>query len=52
MVDLNITPCVIIKVIADYDYNVTDYDYIASVNDDYDWLMSWDHHHVDLIDKS
>jgi len=37
---INQTPWVIVKVIADYDYiyNVTDYDYIASGNDDYDYL--------------
>ena len=36
----NQTPCVIVKVIADYDYiyNVIDYDYIASGN--YDYLKS------------
>ena len=33
----NQTPCVIMKVIADYDYiyNIINYDYIASGNDDY-----------------
>ena len=38
----NQTPCVIVKVIADYDYiyNVIDYDYIASGNGDYDYLRS------------
>ena len=38
----NQTPCVIVKVIADYDYiyNVIDYDYIASRNGYYDCLRS------------
>ena len=33
----NQTPCVIVKAITDYGYtyNVIDYDYIASRNDDY-----------------
>ena len=36
----NQTPCVIVKVIADYDYiyNIINYDYIASGNSDYDYL--------------
>ena len=36
------TPCVIVKVIADYDYicKVIDYDYIASGDGDYDYLKS------------
>jgi len=38
----NQTPCVIVKVFADYDYiyNVIDYDYIASINGDYNYLRS------------
>ena len=38
----NQTPCVIVKVIADYDYiyNGIDYDYSASGNGDYDYLRS------------
>ena len=38
----NQTPCIIVKVIVDYDYiyNVIDYDYIASGNGDYDYLIS------------
>ena len=37
------TPCVIVKVIADYDYiwNVIDYDYYASGNGDYCYLGSY-----------
>ena len=38
----NQTACVIVDVITDYDYiyNVIDYEYIASGNNDYDYLRS------------
>ena len=38
----NQTPCVIMKVITDYDYiyNINYYDYIVSINDNYDYLRS------------
>jgi len=36
----NQTPCVIVKVIADYDYIYNVIDYIASGNVDYDYLKS------------
>ena len=37
---VNHTPCVIVKVITDYDYiyNVIDYDYIPSENVDCDYM--------------
>ena len=38
----NQTPCVIVKIITEYDYicGVIDYNYIASGNNDYDYLRS------------
>jgi len=49
----NQTPCVIVKVIADYDYiyNVIDYDYIASGNDYYNYLRSYNQLQSIMITK-